>query len=437
MSLRASVVVASLALACRSRTSSPLPAASVPIAWSPPVTVAVGPAVRGPWAMNASDYRWVDDPAVALAADGTLGVAWVDQAQRRAFFEARAPDGTRAAGPVAIASSPETFTWLPRVAWSEGGERRVYLAWQEIVFSGGSHGGEILFARSRDAGRSFSAPENLSRSPEGDGKGRLDADTWDNGSLALAASGRQDVFVAWTAYEGALWLRRSRDGGERFDGAVRLGGSHELPARAPSIAVDEVSGNVHVAWTVGEDPRANVRIATSRDRGVTFGPERVVARTAAHADAPSIACGARGVVHLAWAEGERRSRGGYRVVVTRSTDGAAKRFERARVISTDGEGASFPQVAAADDGRVVLTWERFVGRGAHPRGLGLAVSTDAGATFVAEAPLLTPAEGAWNGSQQGLLGQKLDARGRDVVVANSLFRPGARSEVLFLRGVLR
>jgi hypothetical protein len=34
----------------------------------------------------------------------------------------------------------------------------VYVLWQEIVFSGGSHGGEIFFARSRDGGQTWSAP---------------------------------------------------------------------------------------------------------------------------------------------------------------------------------------------------------------------------------------------------------------------------------------
>ena len=85
-------------------------------------------------------------------------LAWVDQGRKDVFFQ-RVDEGPA----VNVSRSPETFSWLPRVALAPGNPRNIVILWQEIIFSGGSHGGEMLFARSEDAGASFSAPLNLSR----------------------------------------------------------------------------------------------------------------------------------------------------------------------------------------------------------------------------------------------------------------------------------
>ncbi len=62
--------------------------------------------------------------------------------------------------PVNISRSPRVISWLPRLAVSPTELDEVFILWQEIVFSGGSHGGEIFFARSFDGGASFSEPLN-------------------------------------------------------------------------------------------------------------------------------------------------------------------------------------------------------------------------------------------------------------------------------------
>lgn len=80
----------------------------------------------------------------------------------------------------------------------------VYVLLQEIVFSGGSHGGEIFFARSTDGGRTFGDPIKFSKSIDGDGKGRLTPRYWHNESLDLAKCPEGNLYAAWTEYEGAL-----------------------------------------------------------------------------------------------------------------------------------------------------------------------------------------------------------------------------------------
>ena len=196
-------------------------------AWQDSMVIASGGGEKGPWRQNASRYDYVDDGTVAFAPGRGQGsgqfVAWVDQGSRDVWFRSVANDGSLGV-PRNVARSPATFSWAPRIAVDSRRPRQVYLLWQEIIFSGGSHGGEILFARSGDGGASFSAPLNLSRSSGGDGKGRLNRTTWSNGSLDLAVSADGIVIAAWTDYEGALWTARSTNGGLTFTQARRRAG---------------------------------------------------------------------------------------------------------------------------------------------------------------------------------------------------------------------
>ena len=151
-----------------------LSAAASEIRWSPPFEIATGGGVRGPWQQNDSRYDYVDDPSVAIERHGGTGIAWVDQGEKDVFFRRLDSGGAPAGEPVNVSRSPATFSWLPRVAFAPGNARQVFILWQEIIFSGGSHGGDIFFSRSEDGGASFSAPVNLSNSLAGDGKGRID-----------------------------------------------------------------------------------------------------------------------------------------------------------------------------------------------------------------------------------------------------------------------
>ena len=174
-----------------------VPAAAAPaIQWQGSVPIAEGPGERGPWRQNDSRYDYVDDPSIVLADDGHALVAWVDQGAKDVFLQRLSPEGRKLGGPLNLSDSPQTFSWLPRLALAPHDGRQVFVLWQEIIFSGGTHGGEILFARSSDGGRTFSAPRNLSRSVGGDGKGRITEQVWHNGSLDLAAGADGAVYAA-------------------------------------------------------------------------------------------------------------------------------------------------------------------------------------------------------------------------------------------------
>lgn len=392
----------------------PVTLALAALIWHGSTEIAAGPAERGPWQQNESHYRYVDDPAVAVDAHGRVAFAWVDQATKDVHFGKQGEA-------VNVSRSPQTFSWLPRVAI--GADGVVYVLWQEIIFSGGSHGGDILFARSQDGGATFSAPLNLSKSVAGDGKGRIDKHRWHNGSLDLAVAADGRVYTAWTEYEGALWLRRSVEGGKTFSEKIRL--QDAKPARAPALAVH--GNTVYLAWTVGDDASADIRVARSEDGGRSFAAPAIVERSKAYSDAPKLAVDARGTLHLVYADGKR-------IVYSRSAD-QGRSFEAPRDIA--GRDAGFPALDIDGKGNLYVLWERFAEHPQLARGLALAVSTDAGRSF--SAPVLVPgsADAGWNGSSQGLLMRKLAvSRDGEIAIVNSSFREKERSRVWLIRGRL-
>ena len=350
------------------------------LAWQGGTEIAAGGGTRGPWRQNDSRYEYVDDPTVAFHG-GDPVVAWVDQARKDVFL-----------GGVNVSRSPETLSWLPRLEVTPGRPAVFHLLWQEILFTGGSHGGDILYARSTDGGKTFSAPLNLSGgSKAGDGKGRTSRERWHNGSLDIAAAPDGTVVAAWTEYEGRLLLAVSRDSGETFSAPEHVGGSDERPARAPSLAFAP-DGELHVAWTDG-----NIHV-----NGETI--ERN-----AYADAPKIAFDPKGRLHLAWSEDGR-------VMYRRG-------LEAPRVVA---KGA-FPSLGLDARGGVYLAWELA-------RGVGFAYAGDGGRVFAVTAPIPGSAREP-SGGLQGKLMDKLavTSDGSKVAVVHSTFTNGERSRIWLFR----
>ena len=410
------------------------------IRWQPPVDIAAGGGNRGEWRQNESQWDYVDDPTVALQPDGAAAVAWVDQARKDVFFQVYGRDARpRLAQPVNVSSTPAVFSWLPRIALAPDRPNEIYILWQEIVFSGGSHGGDIFFARSHDGGATFAEPLNLSRSIGGDGKGRIDASHWDNGSLDVAVARDGAIVAAWTEYNGALWFSRSNDRGASFPKPLRVAGDDTRPARAPALAVGS-GGEVYLAWTYGEDRRADIHVARSENGGRAFGEPVAVAKTGGYSDAPKLALEADGALHLVFHEAAGGPFSRSEVRYARSTD-QGRTFSPPRSISTPvprgNESAAFPSLVLGARGDLYAVWELFPGSRSGGRGLAIAMSRDGGQTF--SAPALVPGSidpgGGMNGSNQGKLMRKLavNADGR-VAIVNSSLKRGERSRVWLIRG---
>lgn len=439
-SFRIFIFLASIALAATAAIAD----SASPITWHGSTEIATGRGERGPWQQNESRYDYVDDPAVAVNERGNIAVAWVDQARKDVFFQRFSADGTRQPGePVNVSRNPATFSWLPRIAIAPDAQDRVFILWQEIIFSGGSHGGDILFARSDDGGISFSEPVNLSGSIGGDGKGRINRKVWHNGSLDLAVGADGALYAAWTEYDGPLWFSRSTDGGRNFSRPRRIaGGGSALPARAPSLAPGP-GRTLYLAWTVGEDTAADIRLAKSTDSGATFSEPQIVAPSRNYSDAPKLAVDSAGTLHLAYAESSSGPFGHYHIRYTRSGDGA-RSFETARDISdpmpNSVASAAFPALSVDGKDNLYILWELIRDSSERPRGLGLAVSSDAGHNFTQ--PIVVPDSsdpaGGSNGSHQGLLMKKLAVNDAGAIaIVNSSLKQDEHSRVWLIRGEYR
>jgi hypothetical protein len=340
--------------------------------------------------------------------------------------------------PTNVSRSPDVFSWLPRLSFGSD-STEVFVLWQEIVFSGGSHGGEIFFAFSTDGGTTFSAPQNLSNTTAGAGKGRLSRQSWHNGSIALERGQNGELWAAWTEYEGRLMLSRSTDRGRSFSAPLRVAGSDAEPARGPTLAAG-MDGKLFLGFTVGEDPSADIRVARSDDGGQTFSALRVVRDTKGHSDAPALGMDGRGTLHLVYAE----SRGGpnepYGIVHLRLDGELATRGEPVSVFDPrrGREAAGFPSLAFDDKGRMYVVFEHYPDHARRPHGLGFAFSTD-GTSF--STPGLVPgtrgAELGSNGGRQGLLMEKISVSHDGTIgVVNSSFDRDRASRVRLIRGSL-
>jgi hypothetical protein len=412
------------------------------IAWDAAIEVATGGGHRGPWQQNESKYDYVDDVTVALDVQGAAAVAWVDQRQKDVLFQIYDRDGKpRSKPPVNVSRSPAIFSWLPRIVLSRS--NHMFALWQEIVFSGGSHGGEIFFARSHDGGASFREPLNLSNSVNGDGKGRTDKNSWHNGSLDLAIGADGTLYAAWTEYDGPLWVSRSNDGGESFSKPMHLtGGGDDKPARAPALAIgsDKI---IYLAWTVGEDDHADIRLARSTDGARTFSEPVLVEKTKGYSDAPKVAVDQKGTAHIVYAESSGGPDDCHRIRYARSRDGG-QTFENGREISRPNpqriECASFPALSLDAQDNIYVLWELYPEVHEQPRGLAIACSRDSGQTFTAPAvvPDSSDPAGGWNGSNQGRLMRKLAVNSAgQIAVVNSSFKQGDKSRVWLMRGKLK
>ncbi|CAN5456037.1 hypothetical protein BH23BAC3_BH23BAC3_32580 [soil metagenome] len=410
------------------------------IDWIDRIEVASGDAYQGPWRMNDSEFHYVDDPAITLLNDGSWGIVWADQKKQDLFYRQYNSDGEPALdAAVNVSQSPGIFSWLPRMIIDPKDSNRIYILWQDIAFTGGSHGGEIMFSRSVDRGETFSEPVNLSNTKAGAGKGRLTSTRWDNGSLDLAINPNGILFAAWTEYEGALWFSRSSDGGQSFSSPIHIAGESEVPARGPSLATDN-QGTVHLAWTYGEDNSADIHYTYSVNWGMSFAEPQLISESGAHSDAPKIAADGNGIVHVVYAEGDGILSSRYEIYYSR-IQRADRRFMEPRVVSSFHSGqirsAAFPDIAINANGSIYLVWELYPDRGQHSRGLGYAYSFDGGRSFSNPGLIPGSSDPAYgvNGSRQGSLMSKLSVNDSgSIVVANSTFKNEESSHIWIFRG---
>lgn len=230
--------------------------------------------------------------------------------------------------------------------------------------------GEVVYARSTDAGRNFGERSNLS------------VDT-DKSELAHVAAGDGVAHVTWKrGEEGDIVYRRTAGRDGRFVGPQRNLSRSEGDSSEPDLALAD--DGVAVVWAEavasGEDEVFRV---SSPDAGRTFGTRTAVSATPERSSRdPDIAAGGA-LVAVAYEEGSDDDED---VFVARSVDGG-ERFARPVNVSRDANRAVEATVALSGS-LVHVAWEaRGDDLDAADDRVAYARSTDGGATFSAPSML--------------------------------------------------
>lgn len=214
--------------------------------------------------------------------------------------------------------------------------------------------GDILSAHSSDDGRTFEAPQNLSKS-------RLAAEP------QLVIEG-EIVLVAWQETSGSVghvFVVRSEDGGATFGSPIPLESSGT--AFSHRIAIE--GNTVVVAWL--EDLAGDIFTARSTDGGITFDTPRNRSNTVGYSYSPNLAIG-NNVVVLTWTDD---TPGSDDILMVRSTDGGAT-FDTDFLNLSDSAGVeSFSSQPAIAGGTVLVAWEE------DNEGFRIIRSTDGGVSF--------------------------------------------------------
>jgi hypothetical protein len=253
-------------------------------------------------AQNA-DGRVQGDDAVAFGADGTAFHSYisfdgirVDRPERAwsGIFVRTTKDGTQWTAPVPVVDHVNTAIPFEDKPWvgvdrsSDSPHRgNVYVAWTRFDVYGSSnpaHRSHIMFARSRDGGRTFSPPLEIS-DDTGDAR---DSDDTVEGVVPVAGL-RGEVYVTWAGPKGIVF-DKSVDGGWAFGkdilvSAMPGGWDSPVPGNdrhngMPVTGVDNSHGphrgTIYVNWIDQRHGDLDVFVAASKDAGRSWGaPVRV------------------------------------------------------------------------------------------------------------------------------------------------------------------
>ncbi|MCA8951948.1 MAG: exo-alpha-sialidase [Planctomycetes bacterium] len=311
------------------------------------------------------------------AAGGHVYAVWVDYrfgAGADIFFNRssnggqtwRSSDARLTTGPSGLGAST-----APQVAASE---TNVYVAWQKDPTGSGTWG--IYFNRSRDGGANWLGSEV-----------RLDVPAASDALAPRITESGPHVYVVWQSDRSgtdAIYLNRSSDFGQTWNGETRIDTAPGVSSYAPRIAA--AGSMVYVAWESAVAGRARVFLNRSADHAATWEPsQRRIDHAPASIDARHPRLAATGLsVFVAWQDSRL---GRAAVFANRSVfagtnwlgaDIRLSRSQPATASAISADLAASPSIVAAAwvDDRADVYGDIYMNLqlGAQPFGTGLAGS---------------------------------------------------------------
>jgi len=250
----------------------------------------------------------------------------------------------------------------------EGGGDAQFAVWGSDVYLVWDSNG-VKFSKSSDNGTTFSEPIAL---------GNRDPDSSVGLHPTIAARGGNVYVVYSSGFD--IFLVKSRDGGESFDGPLNISKTKIKSVYGVTEHVISIgdSNHVYISWTVWSGSWSEIFFAQSSDGGKTFGEAKNISDSPDQPSQLPIIATSENEVYVVWYDIDGFY-GGYHVSFAGSSDGGAT-FRRINNLSANSqtEYAFEPSVAIGNDG-VYVTWREDTGDGI-PR-INLAKSSDSGATF--------------------------------------------------------
>jgi LVIVD repeat len=252
------------------------------------------------------------------------------------------PSRFTAAGPAIAASGNNVYiSWLNTSSIDPGSGEPSCRACHDIAFKKSSDGGGTF-------GNSISLANNNAAAV------MTEIGLGDNATYApaIAVSGN-NVYVAWTAQNKEILLRKSIDGGTTFGNIIKLGINPGYSA-SPSLAVS--GNNVYVAWQDVMQGNKEILLRKSIDGGTTFGSINNLSNNAADSIFPAIAVSGNNV-YVAWQD---VMQGNKEILLRKSIDGGTT-FGSINNLSNNAADSIFPAIAVSGNNVYVVWSERTLG----------------------------------------------------------------------------
>ena len=232
---------------------------------------------------NLTSFFYASDPSVVFDKKGALyygGVAFngrSGQAVDGSIFVSRSLDGgasyTRT---IVVAQGFSTnkisvFNDKPYITVDRSNgvdEGRIYVSWTSFTSTTRTLNADIMVAYSLDGGASFSRPLKVSTSPE------------NQGSIPIVGPSGE-LYVVWQDNStSTIREARSTNGGQSFLSTATVSNYVDLPNHLPhssfrtnslpTASVDDINGNVYVAWADYGNTHADILFSRSTDGGTTW-----------------------------------------------------------------------------------------------------------------------------------------------------------------------
>ncbi|MCA1395253.1 exo-alpha-sialidase [Bradyrhizobium sp. BRP56] len=312
----------------------------------------------------------------AFGRDGTLWLAWMAGGQ---ISVASSKDqGKSFSTPVQVSRERLNLDWGPDARPKLAIDAKGNIAVAFSIFRDQNFNGQVLTTRSTDGGRSFEAPKPITASNESQ---RFEAIGFDPGGAVFAAwldkRNRVPAQQRGQKYDGAgLFFASSGDGGATYSDA-RLVADNTCECCRLALAFDGAGRPVVVFRNIFEGGVRDHAIVTFSDLA-TPGEIHRVSRddwqiAACPHHGPSLTISREGTYHVTWYTNGKARKG---LFYARSRDGG-KTFSDPLPVGQPNRSPSRPQIIAGPQG-LVMAWKEFDGQKTT---IDLMTSHDDGATW--------------------------------------------------------